>query len=165
MVLDFAPGDSRARALARFLGYVMASVADHEFFRRLSVNKRTFVAVVLLGLIAASPLLAHHSLAGVYDLKKVERATGVVKKFAFTNPHGALHIELKNAQGEAKVWQLHTGSANVLTNAGVSATGPDRVKAGDEITVTFNPALNGATIGFLRSIVLQGKKEVEFAPN
>ena len=130
------------------------------------MNKRTFVAVVLLGLIAASPLLlAHHSLAGVYDLKKVERATGVVQKFAFTNPHGALHIEIKNAGGEAKVWQLTTGSANVLTNAGVTATGPNRVKSGDTIEVTFNPALNGATIGFLRSIVLPGKKEVEFVPN
>ena len=129
------------------------------------MNKRTFLAVVFLGLIAASPLLAHHSLAGVYDLNKTERAAGVVQKFAFTNPHGALHIAIKNDQGEAKVWQLTTGSANVLTNAGVSATGPNRVKSGDEITVTFNPAQSGATIGFLRSIVLPGQKEVEFVPN
>ena len=129
------------------------------------MNKRTFVALVFLALVAASPLLAHHSLAGVYDLKKVERATGVVQKFAFTNPHGALHIAIKNAQGEVKTWQLTTGSANVLTNAGVSATGPNRVKTGDEITVTFNPAISGATIGFLRSIVLPDKKEVEFVPN
>jgi len=144
---------------------VVAFFADDEFFWRFTVNKRTFVAVVVLGLFAAGPLLAHHSLAGVYDLKKVERATGVVQKFAFTNPHGALHIEIKNAAGEAKVWQLTTGSANVLTNAGVTATGPSRVKSGDTIEVTFNPALSGATIGFLRSIVLPGKKEVEFVPN
>jgi hypothetical protein len=124
------------------------------------MNRRTLAAVVFLGLIAATPLLAHHSLAGVYDLQKVERATGVVQKFAFTNPHGALHIAIKDKQG-----QLTTGSANVLTNAGVSATGPNRVKNGDEITVTFNPAINGATIGFLRSIVLPDKKEVEFVPN
>ena len=129
------------------------------------MNKRTFVAVVLLGLIAASPVLAHHSLAGVYDLNKVERKSGVVQKFAFTNPHGALHIAIKDAAGEPKVWQLTTGSANVLTNAGVTATGPNRVKSGDTIEVTFNPALNGATVGFLRSIVLPDKKEVEFAPN
>jgi hypothetical protein len=38
------------------------------------VNKRTFVAAVLLGLLAASPLVARHSLAGVFDLKKIERA-------------------------------------------------------------------------------------------
>ena len=129
------------------------------------MNKRTLITVVLLGLIAARPLLAHHSLAGVYDLKKVERATGVVQKFAFTNPHGALHIAIKDANGEVKVWQLTTGSANVLVSAGVSATGPNRVKAGDEITVSFNPAVNGSTIGFLRSIVLPDKKEVEFVPN
>jgi hypothetical protein len=129
------------------------------------MNKRTFVAVVLLGLIAAGPVLAHHSLAGVYDLNKVERKSGVVQKFAFTNPHGALHIAIKNAAGEAQVWQLTTGSANVLTNAGVSATGPNRVKSGDTIEVSFNPALSGATVGFLRSIVLPDKKEVEFVPN
>jgi hypothetical protein len=129
------------------------------------MNKRTFFAVVL-GLIAAGPVLAHHSLAGVYDLNKVERATGVVQKFAFVNPHGALVIAIKNAQGEAKVWSLTTGSANVLANAGVSATGPNRIKAGDELTVTFNPAVSGASIGFLRSMVLPGdKKEVEFQAN
>ena len=130
------------------------------------MTKRILAGVVLCGaLLAGSSLQAHHSLAGVYDLKKVERATGIVQKFAFTNPHGALHIAIKDAKGEAKVWQLTTGSANVLTNAGVSATGPNRVKTGDEITVTFNPAISGATVGFLRSIVLPDKKEVEFVPN
>ena len=130
------------------------------------MTKRFWAGVIVCGtLLLGSALQAHHSLAGVYDLKKVERATGIVQKFAFTNPHGALHIAIKNAGGEAKVWQLTTGSANVLTNAGVSATGPNRVKAGDEITVTFNPAISGATVGFLRSIVLPDKKEVEFVPN
>jgi hypothetical protein len=128
------------------------------------MNKRIFVALVLLGLMAASPMMAHHSLAGVYDLKKTERATGVVVKLAFTNPHGALHIELKNPEGVTKVWQLTTGSANVLTSAGISATGPGRIKQGDTIQVTFNPALNGTTVGFLRSITVQDKKEVEFQP-
>ena len=127
---------------------------------------KRFLAGILFGaLLAVSSLQAHHSLAGVYDLKKVERAPGVVQKLAFTNPHGALHIELKNAEGAVKVWQLTTGSANVLTSAGITATGPDRIKNGDTIEVTFNPALNGTTIGFLRSITVKDKKPVEFAPN
>ena len=129
------------------------------------MTKRFLAGVAVLAMTTAGSLLAHHSLAGVYDLNKVERASGKVQKFAFTNPHGALHIEIKNAKGEARVWQLTTGSANVLTNAGVSATGPNRVKAGDEVTVTFNPAINGSSIGFLRSIVLPDKKEVQFAPD
>jgi hypothetical protein len=151
--------------LAGFCDYVIASVVDHDFFGRHKMTKR-FLAVVLGGaLLAASSLQAHHSLAGVYDLKTTTRSTGVVQKLAFTNPHGALHIELKDKEGVAKVWQLTTGSSNVLTSAGISATGPDRIKNGDTIEVTFNPALNGTTIGFLRSITVKDKKPVEFAPD
>src|SRR5678815_1323723 len=156
----------RFQALAGFCDYVMASVADHDFFGRHKMNKRFLAGVVLSGaLLTVSSLQAHHSLAGVYDIKTVEKATGVVVKLAFTNPHGALHIELKDKDGVAHVWQLTTGSSNVLTSAGITATGPDRIKPGDTIDVTFNPALNGTTIGFLRSITVKDKKPVEFAPN
>jgi hypothetical protein len=109
-------------------------------------------------------LQAHHSLSGTYDLTKTERATGAVQKVAFTNPHGALTIEVKNEAGVARVLTLTTGSANVLTNAGISATGPNRIKMGDIIQVSYNPSLNGSNLGFLRSITLQDKKEVEFQP-
>lgn len=130
------------------------------------MTKRLLAGVVLCGaLLAASSLQAHHSLAGVYDLNKTERATGVVQKVAFTNPHGALTIEIKDGEGVAKTWILTTGSINVLTNAGVSATGPNRLKAGDVIQVSFNPAQNGSSLGFLRSMTLPDKKEVEFVPN
>lgn len=88
----------------------------------------------------------------------------MVLKVAFTNPHGALTIEIKNGEGVAKSWVLTTGSINVLVNAGISATGPERLKAGDVIEVSFNPAVNGASLGFLRSMTLPGKKEVEFIP-
>ena len=115
--------------------------------------------------LAASSLQAHHSLAGTYNLNKTERATGVIQKVAFTNPHGALTIEIKDEKGVAKSWILTTGSINVLTNAGISATGPNRLKAGDTIQVSFNPAINGSSLGFLRSMTLPDKKEVEFLPD
>ena len=130
------------------------------------MSKRLLVGIVICGaLLAASSLQAHHSLAGVYDLNKVEKAVGVVQKFAFVNPHGALYIEIKNAAGVATLWHLTTGSANVLNNAGVSATGPNRVKTGDTVTVTFNPAISGSPVGFLRSITLPDKSTAEFVPN
>jgi hypothetical protein len=129
------------------------------------MTKRALVCVALLGCLMASlSLQAHHSLAGTYDIKTTNRATGTVQKIAFTNPHGALTIEVKDADGKAKTWILTTGSSNVLTSAGITATGPDRLKQGDTIEVSFNPALNGSGLGFLRSITLKGKKEIEFAP-
>lgn len=130
------------------------------------MTKRFWAGVVVCGaLVGASSLQAHHSLAGTYDLNKTERATGVVQKVAFTNPHGGLTIDIKDGEGVAKTWVLTTGSINVLTNAGVSATGPNRLKQGDVIEVSFNPSLNGSNLGFLRSMTLPDKKEVEFAPN
>jgi hypothetical protein len=89
----------------------------------------------------------------------------MIQKLAFTNPHGALTIEIKDREGVAKTWILTTGSINVLVNAGVSATGPNRLKQGDVIQVSFNPAKNGSNLGFLRSMTLPDKKEVEFVPN
>ena len=130
------------------------------------MSKRLLVGIVICGaLIAASSLQAHHSLAGVYDLNKVEKAVGVVQKFAFVNPHGALYVDIKDGAGVTKLWHLTTGSANVLTNAGISATGPGRVKTGDTITVTYNPAISGAPVGFLRSMTLPNNKTAEFAPD
>ena len=91
------------------------------------MTKRFWAGVIVFGaLLAVGSLQAHHSLAGTYDLNKTERATGVIQKVAFTNPHGALTIEIKDREGVAKAWTLTTGSINVLTNAGVSATGPNR---------------------------------------
>jgi len=96
------------------------------------MTKRFLAGVVLCGtLLAVSSVQAHHSLVGTYDLGKTERATGVVQRVAFTNPHAALTIEIKDKDGVVKAWKLTTGSINVLTNAGVSATGPNRLKAGD----------------------------------
>ena len=84
------PGSARQSRSARKPRYTPAAEITYfgfvQYFRRLTMNKRTFVAVVLLGLIAASPVLAHHSLAGVYDLNKTERATGVVAEVCVYEP-------------------------------------------------------------------------------
>ena len=130
------------------------------------MTKRFWAGVIVFGaLLADGSLQAHHSLAGTYDLNKTERATGVIQKVAFTNPHGALTIEIKDREGVAKAWVLTTGSINILVNAGLSATGPNRIKQGDVIQVSFNPAKNGSPLGFLRSMTLADNKEIEFVPN
>ena len=80
---------------------------------------------------ASVSLQAHHSLAGVYNIRKTEKASGILTKIAFTNPHGAMHIEVTNPDNTKTVWVLTTGSANVLSTLGFGANGPNMVKAGD----------------------------------
>jgi hypothetical protein len=127
--------------------------------------KRTLGCVALCGLMASVSLQAHHSLAGVYNIRQTEKASGVIVKVSFTNPHGAMHIEVKNPDGSPKVWVLTTGSANVLSNLGFGAGGANTVKPGDAVDFTYYPAINGSNLGFLRSITLPNKNQVEFEPN
>ena len=66
---------------------------------------RTLGCVVACGwLMAGSALQAHHSLAGVYDMKKESEIAGSVEKVQFVNPHGSLTLAVKNPDGTSTNW-------------------------------------------------------------
>jgi len=127
--------------------------------------KRTLgCAVVLGGLMLGESVLAHHSLAATYDIRKEGEVTGVLTRVAFTNPHGAMHLEVENEDGSKTEWILTTGSANALANLGFGSGGPNTVKAGDRVTIRYFPARNGSPLGFIRAITLPDEREIEFDP-
>jgi hypothetical protein len=99
--------------------------------------KRTLVCVVLCGFMTAGSLLAHHSLAGVYDMKKDMELSGAVESVKFVNPHGSLTIAVKNPDGSSTNWVLTLGSATGLAQRGIGTTGPNALHSGDKITVKF----------------------------
>lgn len=128
--------------------------------------KRALGSVVLCGwLMASGPAQAHHSLAGVYDIRSEGEVSGVLTKVAFTNPHGAMHLEVENPDGTKTEWIMTTGSANVLANLGFGGSGPNTVKAGDRVTIRYFPARNGKPLGFIRAITLPDEREIEFDPD
>jgi Family of unknown function (DUF6152) len=126
--------------------------------------KRTLGVVFCAGLLTTGASLAHHSLSGVYDIRKSGELTGVVTKVAFTNPHGAMHIEVGNDDGTKTEWILTTGSANTLSSLGFGQGGPNTVLQGDIVTIGYFPARNGKPLGFIRSITLPNEKTIEFNP-
>jgi hypothetical protein len=115
--------------------------------------RRTLGCVALGVLVAAGTLLAHHSLAGVYDMKAEKEVTGAVTKLQFVNPHGSLSIMVKNADGTGETeWTFTLGSATGLAQKQVGKTGPNALHVGDEIKVKCIPAKDGHPLGFLKSI-------------
>ena len=114
--------------------------------------KRTLVCVALCGLMASVSLQAHHSLAGVYDMKKDMELSGSVESVKFVNPHGSLTISVKGQDGSATEWVFTLGSATALAQRGVGKTGPNALHTGDTITVKCIPAKDGHPLGFLKSI-------------
>jgi len=69
--------------------------------------------VVLLVLLAAVPVLAHHG-GAEYDAKTIV-LTGTVKEFQFTNPHSWIQVDVKDQTGKVVEWNLEWGSPNTLT--------------------------------------------------
>jgi hypothetical protein len=113
--------------------------------------KRT-LGYALLGLMAGGALQAHHSLAGVYDMKAEKELTGTVEKVQFVNPHGSLTISVKNPDTTETEWIFTLGSATALAGKQVGKTGPNALHVGDTIKVKCIPAKDGHPIGFLKSI-------------
>ena len=113
---------------------------------------RVFGSVVVCGcLMAGASLQAHHSLAGVYDMKGEKEVTGTLTIIKFVNPHGSMHVAVKNADGTTTEYVFTTGSATTLAGRGIGKNS-DVLRAGDVITAKFIPTRNGSPLGFLKSI-------------
>jgi hypothetical protein len=113
---------------------------------------RTSGCLVLCGwLMASGSLQAHHSLAGVYDMKKESEVSGTLSSIKFVNPHGSMRLEVKNPDGSTVEWVFTTGSATTLAERGIGKSS-NLLKPGDTITAKFIPAANGSPLGFLKSI-------------
>jgi hypothetical protein len=96
---------------------------------------------------AGAPVQAHHSTASVYDPSQESEVTGTLAAIKFVNPHGTLTLTVTNDDGTTTDWVFSTGSATALAGRGITKVGPNALKVGEELTVTFQPARNGAPLG------------------
>jgi len=128
------------------------------------MNKRIWGCVVVCGsLIAGGGLQAHHSLAGVYDMKQEKELAGSVEKIQFVNPHGSLTLGVKNPDGTTQDWVFTLGSATALAARGIGRTGENALHAGDMISVKFIPARNGSPLGFLKTVIMPDGRVVQIS--
>ena len=127
--------------------------------------KRTLGFAALAGLLlaAAGSLQAHHSLAGVYDMKVEKELAGTVASIKFSNPHGSLSLNVKNADGTSTEWVLTLGSATALAQRGIGKTGPNALHDGDNITVKFLPAKDGSPLGFLKAVTYPDGRVIQIS--
>jgi hypothetical protein len=122
-----------------------------------------FVVAFCACLLVGASLQAHHSLDGMYALGKEAKITGAFKAFRLINPHSALKVDVKDTSGSTVEWNILGGSVQQLARLGIGKSGPNALKAGDEITVTIMPALDGKSpIGLLVAITYPDGHTVRF---
>ena len=102
-------------------------------------------------LLAAVPVMAHHSFAAEFDSAKPVKLIGSVTKIEWMNPHAYFYIDVKDASGKVTNWGLEMGSPNGLMRQGWTR---NSMKIGDEVTVEGSAAKDGSNIANARSVTL-----------
>ena len=116
---------------------------------------RSFFVVTIAVLIVSAPIFAHHGNAE-YDEKRPLTLKGTATEFMWASPHSKIFFDVKDTKGSIVHWSIETLSPGKLARAGWTK---DAVKPGDQVTLTFSPAKNGAPMGFLQKVVfLDGKQ-------
>jgi len=124
--------------------------------------KRILGCLALCGWLTAG-LWAHHSLAGVYDMKAEKELAGTVTSIKFSNPHGSLAVAVAGNDGQSTEWVLTLGSATALAQRGIGKTGPNALHTGDKITVKFLPAKDGSPLGLLKTVVMPDGRVIQIS--
>lgn len=95
------------------------------------MHRKLSLCTVVLAVVSAGSLTAHHSLAN-HDTTTAVRVKGTVIKFHPINPHSFIVLEEITAEGGRQRWAVEGPGAFQLTRRGVAS---DVLKPGDVIEV------------------------------
>jgi hypothetical protein len=123
--------------------------------------RRHLLAVMSLGfglMMAAAPLLAHHSFAAQYDRNRPIKFNGAVTKVEWMNPHIYFYVDVKDAAtGQTINYACEGGAPNGLYRNGWRK---DSLKAGDTVSVEGWRAKDGSNTVNAGTVLLPDGKRV-----
>jgi len=88
---------------------------------------------------------AHHSVFANFDTRSSIEVTGLVKSVNIRNPHSQYVLDVTGEDGTSEEWLVEWSDRNALVRRQVEI---DRIKVGDEITVTLWPSRRLDNVGF-----------------
>ena len=120
------------------------------------------VGALLLALSGLSPVAAHHSVPGQFDLSKPMTLTGTISKVDWINPHIYVHLDVKSDKG-VTTWALATLPTAMMRRSKItkaSLTG----KPGETVTIRAVPARDGTKhLGWINKITYSDGRYLQLA--
>ena len=109
--------------------------------------------LAILGLAAAAPVSAHHSVPVNFDQTREISIEGVLTQILWVNPHAHFRLDVTNPDGTKLEWLVEMGASNTMKRAGFPM---DRFAVGDRITVIGAPGRRDRTILLEETVLKDG---------
>jgi len=113
--------------------------------------------LILVMLLSAIPLFAHHGGTSLYDITKQITVDATVTEYTWTNPHVEIGLDAKDDKGKVKHWLLEASSPPVMVSRGWNRKS---LQPGDAVKVTFNPSQKGTDVGRLIKVIKANGEEL-----
>jgi Family of unknown function (DUF6152) len=105
---------------------------------------------LMLGVLLAIPLSAHHSITAEFDTSKSFTVKGTLTKVEWINPHAYIYVESKDGKGAVTAYSFETGPPGNLRRSGVLRT---MFAVGDSVTIEAYAAKDGTQhLGLVKSV-------------
>ena len=75
--------------------------------------------LIVVSILCAAQLAAHHSFAAEFDRSKPIKVTGVVTKVEWQNPHIWFYVDVKDETGKVTNWGFSGGAPGQLQRRGI----------------------------------------------
>jgi Family of unknown function (DUF6152) len=111
------------------------------------------VAVLLL-VLSAVIIEAHHSVPVNFDQSREVTIDGVLTEIAWRNPHARFRIDV-TAGGSTLEWLVEMGAANTMRRAGFPM---DRFVVGERVTITGWPGRRERTVLLREAVLADGTR-------
>jgi hypothetical protein len=109
---------------------------------------------LLVGVIGATPLVAHHSYVE-YDQDKIIEITGVLKKVEWRNPHVGFVVEVSKPGAAPVVWEIESSGINNLKRMGARV---EQFTKGGKVRVAGWPSSRSAVRMYVTNIMIENAR-------
>ena len=124
------------------------------------MNRRLRALMLVVGLLYAPALSAHHSWP--ISQSKLVTLKGTVTAFSWMNPHPMIALDVRSENGQIEKWSVGGPAIIRMSASGWTST---TVKPGDVITGIGYQFADGSKIVRLEKVVLANGKELSVYGN